>query len=208
MTDFSKLRLFAPRRATATVAGLAALLTLSGCFSLGGRVPDSLLTLRAQSAPAANAERRGAVSTALTVLVPTVPQHLRTARIPVQATPTTIAYVRDAQWVEPPARMFQRLLAETVAARTNRLVLDPGQQVTGTGEVLSGELIEFGVDAARNEVLVTYQAIRLSGNGDHVAQRRFEAREAIAVVEGLPVAEALNRAANRLAGEVAAWVGN
>jgi cholesterol transport system auxiliary component len=187
---------------------VTAAVLLSGCLgSLAGRVPESLLSLRADAAPPANTQREGAVTSALTILVPNVPQKLRTQRIPVQATATTIAYVQDAQWVEAPARLFQRLLSETVSARSTRLVLDESQYITGPGEVLAGELLEFGVDAARGEAVVVYQAVRLTGNGRTVAQRRFEAREPVAPIEAQAVGAALNRAANRVAADVASWVG-
>lgn len=203
---------FAPHRRwqQSTKAMLVALaLTLGGCLgALTGSVPDSLLTLSAENALAANAQRQGTVASSLTVLVPTVPQKLRTPRIPVQATPTSIAYVADAVWVEAPARLFQRLLSETVAARTNRLVLDESQYITGPGELLAGELLEFGVDAASGQAVVTYQALRLTGNGEAVAQRRFEARERVGEINAPNVGDALNRAANRVAADVAGWLAN
>lgn len=195
------------RRLRLTLAVPMAALLLGGCLSsLTGSVPDSLLTLTPDAAPPVNAQRQGTVATALTVLVPSVPQKLRTPRIPVQATPTSIAYVADAQWVEAPARLFQRLLSETVAARTNRLVLDESQYITGPGELLAGELLEFGVDAASGQAVVTYQALRLTGNGEAVAQRRFEAREPVGEVNAVNTGAALNRAANRVAADVAGWV--
>ena len=195
------------RTATATLAVLA--LSLGGCLSaLTGSVPASLLTLSADDVLPANSARQGTVATALTVLVPSVPQKLRTPRIPVETTTTSIAYVADAVWVEAPARLFQRLLSETVAARTNRLVLDESQYITGPGELLAGELLEFGIEAGTNEAVVTYQALRLTSNGNSVSQRRFEARELVGEINPANVGSALNRAANRVAADVAAWVGN
>jgi cholesterol transport system auxiliary component len=189
-----------------TFAATCAVLLLGGCVSLGGSTPDTLLTLRAEAAPAANMARTGTPASALTVLVPNVPQKLRTPRIPVQADATNLAYVEDAQWVDAPARLFQRLLSETIAARTDRLVLDESQYVTGPGDVLSGELLEFGVDVPSGQAVVVYQAMRLTGDGRTIAQRRFEAREAVSPVEAGPVGIALNRAANRVAADVAGWV--
>lgn len=199
-----------PRAAAFRLAIIAPLaFALAGCISsLTGRVPEQLLSLSADSAPPADAQRQGTVATSLTVLVPTVPQKLRTPRIPVQATPTSIAYVADAHWVEAPARLFQRLLSETVAARTNRLVLDESQYITGPGELLAGELLEFGIDAASGQAVVTYQALRLTGDGATVAQRRFEAREPVGEVNAANAGTALNRAANRVAADVAGWVGS
>mgnify|MGYP003514316836 FL=1 len=131
---------------------------------------------------------------------------LRTTRVPVTSGGTALAYVKDAQWVEPPARMFQRLLADTISARGARLILNDSQDVTSTGEVLTGELLAFGVDADRNQVVVTYQALRLSSEGGVIVQRRFEAREPIALVDASSTGAALNRAANRVATEVAGWM--
>ena len=76
--------------------------------------------------------------------MPAVPQELATARVPVQATATTIAYVKDALWVEPPARLFARLLVDTIAARTGRVVLSTAQSLSDPGARLAGELRNFG----------------------------------------------------------------
>jgi cholesterol transport system auxiliary component len=102
--------------------------------------------------------------------------------------------------------MFQRLLADTISARGARLILNDSQDVTSTGEVLTGELLAFGVDADHNQAVVTYQALRLSGDGGVIVQRRFEAREAISLVDASSTGTALNRAANRVATEVAGWM--
>lgn len=183
-------------------------LALSACVSFGAAPPASLLNLTADRAPTpGDGARSSAVADTLTVLIPTVPQALRTPRVPVQTGATAIAYVKDAVWVEPPARLFQRLLSETIAARGNRLVLDESQYVTGPGELLSGELTEFGVNADRMEVVVVYQALRLQRDGNGVIQQRFEAREPVSAIEPALVGAALNSAANKVAGDVAGWVG-
>lgn len=186
----------------------AAMVMLSGCFSLGGKAPPFLLTLDADAAPATGTARTAGEAATLTILIPTAPQKLRTTRIPVQQDGTSLAYVKDAQWVEAPARLFQRLLSETVAARTSRVVLDEGQYLTAPGEQLAGQLLEFGVDAATGEAVVQYQAMLVNAGGKTVTQRRFEAREAIgAQVEARPAGAALTRAANRVALDVSAWLG-
>jgi cholesterol transport system auxiliary component len=186
---------------------MVAALLLSGCLSLGGRVPDSLLTLRTDAEPpVAGVVRRGSVSSALIVLAPTVPQMLRTPRVPVVTGETGIAYVRNAQWVEPPARLFQRLITDTIGSRTDRLVLNESENITGPGEVLAGELTRFDVNADAQQVVVVYIAMRMRGDGSMIEQQRFEAREGVSAIEPGPVGEALNRAANDVAADVAAWV--
>ena len=186
----------------------AAAATLSGCIGLGGKTPPFLLTLDADTAPTAGAARTAAEAATLTILIPTAPQKLRTPRIPVQQDDSSVTYVKDAQWVEAPNRLFQRLVSETVAARTSRVVLDEGQYLTAPGEQLAGQLMDFGVDARTNEAVVIYQAMLVSAGGKSVTQRRFEVREPIGgKVEAKPVGEALTRAANKVAVDVAGWLG-
>jgi len=185
----------------------AAAATLSACVSFGAKPPPFLLTLDADAAPPAGAARTATEAQALTILIPTAPQKLRTVRIPVQQDGSSVAYVQDAQWVEAPQRLFQRLISETVAARTSRVVLDEGQYLTAPGEQLAGQLMEFGVDARTNEAVVVYQAMLVAAGGKSVTQRRFEVRETLGgKVEAKPVGEALARAANKVAVEVADWL--
>ena len=196
------------RLRTPLTLALGALL-LSGCVSFGGKVPPFLLTLDADAAPAAGEARTASDAATLTILIPAAPQKLRTTRIPVQQDDASVAYVKDAQWVEAPQRLFQRLLSETVAARTNRVVIDEGQYLTAPGEQLAGQLMEFGVDARSNEAIVVYQAMRVGAGGKTVTLRRFEAREPIGGrIEAKPVGEALTRAANKVASDVAGWLGD
>ena len=196
------------RRFRAPLIAAVAAATLSGCIGLGGKTPPFLLTLDPEAEPPAGAARTAAEAATLTILIPTAPQKLRTTRIPVQQDDASVTYVKDAQWVEAPSRLFQRLVSETVAARTSRVVLDEGQYLTAPGEQLAGQLMEFGVDARSNEGVVAYQAMLVSAGGTTVTQRRFEVREPIGgEVEAKPVGEALTRAANRVAVDVADWLG-
>lgn len=183
-----------------------AALMLAGCLSLGGNVPPSLLNLTADRAPAPDAVRSGSAQTALTVVIPSVPQKLRTPRVPVETGGTEVAYLKDAQWVEPPARLFQRLLSETLSASGGRLVLTETELITGPGELLSGDLLDFGVDADTGQAVVTFQAMRLTNDGSTIAQRRFQARESVGELSPANAGAALNRAANRVAAEVSAWM--
>ncbi len=186
----------------------AAALALAGCVSLSASPPRSLLTLTADAAPPASATTQTVpLASSLSILVPGVPQKLRTLRVPVQTGATAIAYVKEAQWVEAPARLFQRLLAETIAAGGHRAVIEVSQNIAGAGEVLEGELLDFGVDADRRQAVVVYQAQRLQRGGSAVELRRFEAREPLSEIKAPEVGAALNLAANRVAAEVAAWVG-
>lgn len=185
----------------------ALLLPLAGCVSFGEAPPDTLMTLTAEaSLPAGSAQTAGD-GKAVAILPPTVPQALNVLRVPVQTGPTAIAYLKDAQWVEPPSRLFRNLLAETVAARTGRPVLDLRQFTITPGIRLTGRLQQFGLDATKHEVVVLYDATLTRGASAEVQARRFEARVAVADEHPPAVAAALNRAANQVAIEVADWIG-
>ncbi|MCA1652942.1 MAG: ABC-type transport auxiliary lipoprotein family protein [Sphingomonadales bacterium] len=71
---------------------------------------------------------------------------------------------------------------------------------------LARELDRFGYDTAEGAVVVRYDAALAATAGNRVETRRFEAREPSAG-DAASVGPALNRAANRVAAEVAAWVG-
>lgn len=184
---------------------LAPLALLSGCISFAPDPPPSLLTLSASQAPGIGTSRTAAPGQAVTILQPRAPAALNTIRVPVSSGDTAIAYVKDAVWVEAPARLFRDLLSETVAARTGRLVLDSRQFNLDPGITIAGELRNFGVDADSGEAVVTFDAAR--SRGDQVEERRFEARVPVSPVAAVPVGIALNSAANQVAEQVAAWIG-
>lgn len=189
------------------LAALPLAATVSGCISFGAKPPASLLSISSAASVPAGQTQSSATSPTITILVPGAAQSLAGVRVPVQSSQTTIAYVAGAQWVEPPNRMFVRLLSDTVPARTGRIVLSSAQSFSDPGAVLSGELRNFGVDAATNEAVVTFDASLIRVSGKVVEKRRFEARVPIPAVEAGAVGVGLNQAANQVAGEVADWVG-
>jgi cholesterol transport system auxiliary component len=184
-----------------------ALLTLSACFG-GGSAPDQLYTLTAAQPRPVATPRTAGQGEAITVAVPTLPQALRTNRIPVYVNETTIQYLTDAVWVEQPGALFARLLGETISARTGRVVLDPNQYSNDPGTRITGTLVKFGLDPAAMQVVIVYDAAMARGGpSGGVVTNRFEAHLPVADATPASVAPALNQAANQLAGEVAAWIG-
>lgn len=190
-------------RLTAAIAGTA---LLAGCISLGQEPPDSLLSLTATAEAAAGTGASGDIANAIEVVEPDAPARLDVTRVPVQIDDTNIAYLKDALWVEKPARLFARLLGETIRATTNRLVIDGDDPALTPRVQLRGTLREFGYDARTSSVVVRYDAIR-DVNGQAVTTRRFESIIPGVAPEAGPVGEALNRAANDVAGQVAGWIG-
>jgi cholesterol transport system auxiliary component len=182
---------------------LAALL-LASC-SLGGKAPDLLLTLTPKAALSAQGGAIIMSAEAVTVVRPSAPQALATTRVLV-TTGQAVTYLKDAYWVDTPANLFQRLLSETIAAQTGRIVLDPLQPNVSPGIRLTGQLQNFGLDSSAMEVVVTYDAV-LVRNAGALTSRRFEAREPVSVANRSAVASALNKAANRVATEVSTWIG-
>ncbi len=191
-------------KTAARTAPLAALLLLGGCLSFGPKTPPTLFDLTAENPAPAGAGQSGSLASALVVEVPEAPLSLNVTRVPVQVDATNLAYVKKAAWAERPARLFQRLLAETIRAKGSRLVLEsePG---TGNSEVLSGRLLAMGFNAPTNTALVRFDAMRTT-RGGQVQVRRFEASQG-ASAEPEVLGPALNRAANDVARQVAEWAG-
>jgi cholesterol transport system auxiliary component len=188
------------------VAASGLLLALSGCLGLGGKTPESLLTLTPTATVPAGRVASGTSATAIVLSDFEAPQKLDVTRVPVQVTDTEIAYVKDAVWNEKPARLLRRLIAETIRARSDRLVIDGDDPGALAEQRITGTLREFGYDARTSEVVVVLDAAR-AGTGSSVTTRRFEARVSGVVAEAGPVGVALNQAANTVAAQVAAWVG-
>jgi cholesterol transport system auxiliary component len=182
----------------------AAALALAGC-GLGGKTPDVLLNLTPEATLPPQAGNTSSAENAVTVVRPTVPQALDTTRVPVM-TGQQVAYVDEAYWVDTPDQLFRRLLSETIAARTGRVVLDPLQFSFNPGNRLTGQLQNFGVDAVTRQAVVTYDAA-LARGAESVSTRRFEARVPVAGIDRANVAPALNAAANQVARQVADWLG-
>lgn len=182
---------------------------LSACVSLGGgKPPPTLLTLTPKASAAAGSTASATAAEALMVMEPETDQYLSVLRVPVQVDAANVAYLKNALWVERPARLFRALLAETLRARGGRLVLEDNQStVPVAGNRLAGRLIAMGYDAQSGSVVVRFDAIR-TGAGGQVQTRRFESMVPGIEPDAKTVGPALNQAANAVAAEVAEWVGS
>jgi cholesterol transport system auxiliary component len=188
------------------IGAAAAVLALAGCISLGGKTPDQLLNLTAASTAPAGASASGTSETALTVLDIQAPEELDVTRVPVRISGSSLAYLKGAQWVEKPTRLFERLLSDTIRAKGNRLVVSGSDLGASAATKLTGTLSAMDYDPARGAAVVRFDAVLQNGERQ-IRTRRFES-----VVPGVPaeataVGEALNRAANDVAAQVADWVG-
>jgi len=183
-----------------------ALLGTSGCVRFGAKPPERLLTITTQSAAPAGEQLSRTIEGALFVDMPAVPRSIATLRVAVRNDTNTFAYVKDALWVDQPSRQFQGMLAEMIRTRTGRLVLDPGQYLARRGQMLEGNLLEFGIDAGQRRAVVTYDASLMSLDGKSVKRQRFSANVPIGKIEAGTVAPAISDAANQVAIAVADWV--
>lgn len=183
-------------------------LILSACVSLGGggKVPASLLTLTSVTSAPAGSAASATPAQALMVMEPETDQHLSVLRVPVQVDDANVAYLQNALWVEKPSRLFRALLAETLRAKTGRLVLEDSQAIVpAAGTMLSGRLIAMGYDARSGSVVVRFDGIR-TGSGGEVQTKRFESVVPGVAPDPVSVGPALNKAANDVAGQVAEWM--
>lgn len=190
----------------APATALALALTLSGCISFGAEPPERLLTLTATRTAAAGTAISGAPETGVAVLEPGAAQRLSVTRVPVQVDASGVAYLKDAQWVERPSRLFQRLLSETIQAGGRRLVVGDTDLQYAAATKLSGQLLDMGYDAPSGSVVVRFDAVLQMPDGQ-VRTRRFESLVPGIAADAVAIGPALNDAANRVAGEVADWVG-
>ena len=193
-------------------ACLGALALLAGCgplVQIGGNapVPQSLLTITATASPRAYAgpARQGDT---LGVELPGVPATLQTLRIPVTTSASEVSYLVGATWSEQPNKQFQRLLADTLAA-AGIPVIDVRQSNLAPARRLTGTLRDFGLDvrdSAQPVVRVRYDAQLTDPRAPAALLiRRFDASEPAADQRPVAIAAALDRAANRIAADVAGW---
>jgi cholesterol transport system auxiliary component len=184
----------------------AGLLLSTGCVRFGAKPPERLLTITSATRAPAGETLSGTTGGALFVDAPAVPRSIATLRVAVRDGENSISYVKDALWADTPGRQFQGVLAETIRTRAGRLVLDPGQYLARRGQMLEGSLVEFGIDAAKRQAVVTYDASLMSMDGASVQRQRFTASVPVSTIDAQSVAPAISDAANQVATAVADWV--
>jgi len=185
---------------------IALSLSLAGCVGLSGKVPSRLISLTPDTTAPAGDLRSGEASRAVIVLDPETSRVLDVTRVPVQVNASTVAYLQDAVWADRPARLFRSVVAETIRARTGRLVVEAGEFDINEKQILSGQLLNMGYDARDQAVVVRFDAILEDSQGE-VRSHRFEAVVPGIASEAAAVAPALNEAANEVAVQIADWVG-
>lgn len=184
--------------------GLLSATLLGGCVKFGAKPPASLLTIDSNARIAPGAQPNAA-DTTITILEPDVPKSLQTVRVAVRTDANSFAYVPKAFWVDTPRNLFRAVLAETVAARNGVLVLDSGQFSTTPGRRLTGDLVEFGIDAKARTAIVTFDAALIE-KGGVVTKRRFTATAPVSDIDAQDVAAPIQAAANAVAVQVADWL--
>lgn len=191
-------------RAAGAFAALASL-ALAGCIGLGGKAPKQLLSIAPTASRPAGPGASVSANDAIVLLDPESDRSLDMLRVPVRVNAATIAYLKDIAWVERPSRQFRTLLAETLRARTGRLVVEDGDFDIVGRTLVTGRLLAMGYDAPSQSVVVRLD-MQKQDKGGAILTRRFEA--VVPGIEGKaePVASALGQAANDVAGQIAGWI--
>ena len=192
-------------RSSRLLLAVLPLVMLGGCIKLGSKPPAHLLTLSATGQPTEAASVDQATARTIELAVPDVPRKLATQRVPVQATDTAIAYVKDAQWVDMPRNLFRTLLSDSLTA-TGQFVAERSQHAPGVAARLSGDLLDFGIDARSKKAVVTYEATLSFIGEPRVLRRRFSAEVPARKINAKRVAAPISEAAHKVAADVAAWV--
>jgi len=194
----------ATRLRGSAIAALASL-ALAGCISFGPKVPEQLLSLSADATTQVGPVTTGSMGDAIVVFNPESDRSLDMLRVPVRVNAATIAYLTDIAWVEKPAYQFRALLAETLRTRTSRLVVEDGDFDVVGRTAVNGRLLAMGYDAPTQSVVVRIDMQR-QDKGGAIVSRRFEAVIPGVEAKAAPVAAALGRASNDVAGQVATWI--
>jgi len=184
--------------------GLLSVAVLGGCVRFGAKPPAALMTIQsaAKVAPGTVAEASQGV---VTIIEPDVPKALMTVRVAVHTGDNSFAYIPKAYWVDTPRNLFRAVLAETVAARNGVLVLDSGQFSAAAGKRVTGDLVEFGVDARSRQAIVTFDAAVMD-KSSVTTKRRFTASAPVGAITAEGAAPAIQDAANQVAVQVADWL--
>jgi cholesterol transport system auxiliary component len=150
----------------------------------------------------------GAVLRTVVVEAPLPAASLRTLRIPVVTGDTSLAWLKDAQWLEPPARQFQGLLLDMLSAQPGLAALD-ARLHSGPAQLrLAGSLDSLGVDVrnpARPVARVRYTAVLSGARGVLVATAPFDAARPVDPASPESVVRGLSEAAQEAARAAALW---
>ena len=203
------------KNSSVVLGAVAVLLGTASCGPLvqiggGGRPPVALQTLRSDAPPVSS---RADPKNTLLIAAPSVPGAITSTRLAVTTSDTEVSYFKDKTnefaWSEPPAKLFQRLLADVAASRAGVTVVDGRQSDVPAARRLSGILFDFGLDVRNPSapvVHIRFDATLTGRDGKLFATRRFEASEPSPLQTAPALGAALNRAANRVATDVASWV--
>lgn len=186
------------------VASLMMLAALGGCVRIGAKPPGMFLSLTSDAAPAAGSSSSGTLADAIVVVEPGAAAPVSVLRIPVQIDASRVAYLKGTEWVERPSRAFQHLIADTLRARGKGLVIEIDRNTTGTR--IGGRLLAMGFDVPTRSAVVRFDAMKWLPDG-RIETRRFESTVAGVDPQPNQIGPALNTAANKVAGEIADWVG-
>ena len=173
--------------------------------------PPGLYALRAVP-PEGSVQR--AMPSPLLVTPPETIAELRPPRIAVFTSLTGVAYLPNARWVDPPARLMTRLLEDRLQDASTGIVITPRQFEVGYNYLLNSRLTGFNLDVrdgthfARVELEASLITAPTASAPDQeiVGVQRFSATRQLSSLDPLSVTENLNAAANDVATQLANWL--
>lgn len=188
---------------------LALFAGLAGCgplVKIGDDAPPlSLHTLRVlEPLPAM------ALPTPLLVDEPEAVAELRSPRMAVRTSPTGIEYLARARWVDPPARLFSKLLEEQLRFAADGQVLSFRQIDAPFAYRLNSRLIDFHVDVSDKDNprarVSLYLTLLTAPNPRVVSVTRVDVAAPLASTRPDAVAVTMNELANAAARQIADWL--
>ena len=136
------------------------------------------------------------------------PAELGVNRLAVRVGTQEVRYLGGAIWTDKPARLLRALIAERLRGASSNAIVGPGQMDLAPSWKLSGRLIAFQAQAGSgpaDRVEIATEMMLLRGPS-LIASRRFSASAPAISDRPADLAAASNKAANQVAGEIAAWV--
>ncbi len=184
---------------------LPVLLLSGGCVRIGAKPPQSLLTIASHAVVKPGVTERVSDANSIALLQIGSARAIAPSRVAVRASDNSVAYVKNAVWADSPRGLFHALLTETLDARDDLVVVDLTQYGVDPRQKLSGDLVDFTIDAKARQAVVTFDASLIGPDGA-ITRRRFTASAPVREVDAKGVAAPMQVAANQVAGEVADWV--
>ena len=187
------------------IAGVAAAFLLSGCALFPGGGPAPLDTFELSAPETQSRARRSRIQ--ILVAEPTALKALDGQNIVIKPTPSSIQFLKGAQWADRLPRVVQARLAETFQ-RSGGFggVGKPGEGLAIDYQILAEiRAFEVVVDGGGRANVVLFVKLLNDRNGTVRASREFDASAPLAGNGNEAYVAALDQAFGQVAAEIVEW---